>query len=349
MAAKKRKVDAVIEAIDEAKAELDERERALEEREAALRKAIEGVDKEKQLMAGRKPSDVLKLNIGGTRYDVSRKTLCLYENSLLGAHFSGRWDDSIEKDSEGCFFIDQPIELMRPLLNFLRAKSIETTTMPAKAPFSTTTETDDTSQVDFYRLLVHYGMTYFVYPAQFVLHRGETTSVTMGSGPNPAVISTNWSTFLLKELHHERKIARFSIQLDGPTERAQIGWATPNYFAANVNATDVKGIGEEGASIALDVHRGGICFEGVNKVPVPGLALEAGTIITCEKSNHNFRWLVDGKEVAAVNVGDGNFGSWSSSYNCFKLGQPLSNSQYGYTFGAISCKGQWHVTEFSFF
>ena len=56
MSAKKRKVDAVIEAIDEAKAELEDREKALEQREEALKKAVEGVDQEKRLMSAQRPT-----------------------------------------------------------------------------------------------------------------------------------------------------------------------------------------------------------------------------------------------------------------------------------------------------
>ena len=97
---KRRKVDAVIEVLDAAKTEFDEREQALEERERALQKALDGVSSEKQLMAGRKPSDVLPLNIGGVKTHASRRTLCLHEPSLLAAQFSGRWDDNIEKDAD---------------------------------------------------------------------------------------------------------------------------------------------------------------------------------------------------------------------------------------------------------
>lgn len=57
-------------------------------------------------MAGRQPADVLTLNFGGTKIQVLRKTLTQYDKSMFAAHFSGRWDDSIEKDAEGSFFID---------------------------------------------------------------------------------------------------------------------------------------------------------------------------------------------------------------------------------------------------
>ena len=123
MSARKRKVgDAVVAALDTARAELEERENNLEQREEALRRAIEGAEHEKQLMAGLKPSDVLQISIGGTKLAVLRSTLCQYEPSLLAATFSGRWDDSVAKDADGAFFIDQPIELMMPLINYLRTR-----------------------------------------------------------------------------------------------------------------------------------------------------------------------------------------------------------------------------------
>mmetsp|Transcript_27375 Transcript_27375/g.49507 ORF Transcript_27375/g.49507 Transcript_27375/m.49507 type:complete len:85 (+) Transcript_27375:488-742(+) len=36
----------------------------------------------------------------------------------------GRWDDSsLEKDADGHFFIDQPIELFQPMVEYLRAQA----------------------------------------------------------------------------------------------------------------------------------------------------------------------------------------------------------------------------------
>ena len=111
-AQKKRKAgDAVLEALEMARTELEERESSLEQREEALRKAIEGVEHEKRLMAGRKPSDVLQINVGGTKLSVLRSTMCQLESSLMAAKFSGRWDGNVEKDADGAFFIDHPIEL----------------------------------------------------------------------------------------------------------------------------------------------------------------------------------------------------------------------------------------------
>ena len=55
-------------------------------------------------MAGRSPRDIVPLSIGGSRIHVLRKTLCLFESSMLAAQFSGRWDDNVEKDDDGFFF-----------------------------------------------------------------------------------------------------------------------------------------------------------------------------------------------------------------------------------------------------
>ena len=45
-------------------------------------------------------SDVLllRLNVGGTKMEVVRRALTILEDSRLASRFSGRWDDSIEKD-----------------------------------------------------------------------------------------------------------------------------------------------------------------------------------------------------------------------------------------------------------
>ena len=54
------------------------------------------------------PCDVLHLNIGGNLTAVLRRTLTSVEGSMLASRFSGRWDESLEKDRNGNFFIDQP-------------------------------------------------------------------------------------------------------------------------------------------------------------------------------------------------------------------------------------------------
>ena len=52
-------------------------------------------------------SEVLHLNVGGDLTAVLRRTLTSVEGSMLASRFSGRWDDSLERDRDGNFFIDQ--------------------------------------------------------------------------------------------------------------------------------------------------------------------------------------------------------------------------------------------------
>ena len=137
------------------------REEKLKEREVALEKAINGVELEKQLMAGKTPGDILELDVGGTRIRVKRSTLCQCEDSLLAAHFSGRWDENIEKVGE-VFFIDQPPELFLALVDFLRAKDIETPSCPAMLPKALR------QSFNFRGLLDYYCMTSFVFGGTYV-------------------------------------------------------------------------------------------------------------------------------------------------------------------------------------
>ena len=210
MSAKKRKVgDAVLEALDTARAELEERETTLEQREEALRKAIEGVEHEKKLMAGRRPSDVLTLNIGGTKLAVLRSTLCQFDSSLLAATFSGRWDDSVAKDADGAFFIDQPIELMAPLINYLRDMAITATNVAVDLPssFNAAGETIDVHKsARFRRMVEYYGMTPFVYQQYFEIWRGDGAHSSFTHGPEPSVSCNVWGTYRLSPSRHERLV-----------------------------------------------------------------------------------------------------------------------------------------------
>ena len=336
-AQKKRRIDGLVEAIDEAKAELDEREASLERREEQLKKAIEGVGHEKKLMAGRAPSDVLQLNIGGTNCTVSRRTLCQFEPSLLAAKFSGRWDDSVEKDADGRFFIDQPAELFMPLVDFLRAKAIETPeAAPVRPPYIGEVKIVASIEAapslraisDFRRVLEYYGMTPYVYQLAASLRRGQPENASFVAGVEPGANCTNWSTCVLTPLHshHERRVVSFSVTLDS-VERPQIGWAASN-FAQQLQAGELKGVGEDGYSIALDGLRGGVCINGAVHMPLDALTLQAGSVVTCERKDAAWRWLVDGREVAVVKQAD-----------VTKLADPCP---------AISGKGHWRVTQYTF-
>eukprot|EP00696_Hemimastix_kukwesjijk_P006907 gnl/Hemi2/18749_TR6205_c0_g1_i1.p1 gnl/Hemi2/18749_TR6205_c0_g1~~gnl/Hemi2/18749_TR6205_c0_g1_i1.p1 ORF type:complete len:132 (-),score=68.92 gnl/Hemi2/18749_TR6205_c0_g1_i1:238-633(-) len=61
---------------------------------------------------------ILNLNVGGRRFTTSRNTLCAFPGSHLEAIFSGR--HRVQKDNEGCFFIDRDPNLFAIVLSYLR-------------------------------------------------------------------------------------------------------------------------------------------------------------------------------------------------------------------------------------
>jgi hypothetical protein len=53
-----------------------------------------------------RPSDIIKLNVGGKKMRVIRETLTLVKGSRLEVLFSGRWESKLLRDDEGYVFLD---------------------------------------------------------------------------------------------------------------------------------------------------------------------------------------------------------------------------------------------------
>ena len=77
--------------------------------------------------------NIVYLNVGGTKMATKRSTLCQVEESLLAAMFSGRWEN-VDRDEDGHVFLDYNPELFVLVLDYLRAKKIETPDQPASLP-----------------------------------------------------------------------------------------------------------------------------------------------------------------------------------------------------------------------
>ena len=194
------------------------REEKLKEREVALEKAINGVDLEKQLMAGRMPGDILELDVGGTRIRVKRSTLCQCEDSLLAAHFSGRWDDNVDKVEEA-FFINEPPELFIGLVDFLRLKEIEIPSWPAMLPEALR------QSLNFRRLVDYYGVTSLVFSDTYVWEFPDFSKAERNKVYNsdPFYIGgCEWKLEIqpLKRYHYENYVALYlnALGTDLPRE-----------------------------------------------------------------------------------------------------------------------------------
>ena len=101
-----------------------------------------------------------------------------------------------------------------------------------------------------------------------------------------------------------------------------------------------KGVGEENPSIALDAHHGGVKCAGTALVTVPQLTIQAGSVLTCERTSTNYRWLVDGVEKANVLV---------DSIANTSPGNGMRSSMQGAIKPFISAMGEWRVTQFTYY
>jgi len=120
-----------------------------------LKKERESFEEEKRKMIkiAIKDSDVLNLNVGGEKISVKRSTLTQIKDSLLESMFSGRWEDSLERDQDGNIFLEFNPYCFKKLVDYLRAKRIETPDRPAPKPIIIADQ-----QAEFINLVAYLGL-----------------------------------------------------------------------------------------------------------------------------------------------------------------------------------------------
>lgn len=100
---------------------LQTKEKELKEREADFARRVKIFESTNPSMGS--DNDVIQLNVGGrTHIAVLRSLLTQFEGSMLAAKFSGRWDDSMEKDRDGNIFLDQDPDNFMILIDYLRMR-----------------------------------------------------------------------------------------------------------------------------------------------------------------------------------------------------------------------------------
>lgn len=169
-----------------------------------------------------KPCDVLHLNIGGKRLDVLRRTLCSVEDSMLATKFSGRWEDSLEKDRDGNIFINQEYSLFKAMVDYLRNKEMETEAYPVPPP-----KFDGTSKQDFYRMLSYYGMLFAIYPLKLnpdEKYPPERAMVSTSADGTTVIETKSFCAFKFSPYEHGKcnALTSFEIKL-GDVERCEVG------------------------------------------------------------------------------------------------------------------------------
>jgi hypothetical protein len=246
---------------------VEEREKALEQRERALAQQTPAMvatpsnpHHSNDDATDPDPNDVLHLNIGGnTNVAVLRRTLTMMEGSLLASKFSGRWQ--VERDRDGNIFVDQPPHLFLPLLHFLRNKACETpSTTRAKPPPPTQ---------DFCRMVEYYHLTLAVYQMELVPLTGNYDCIAIDNFPSFRVTTTEFCTFDLMPVRHNRAVRSFQVTLGRSVTAAQIGWRRDSTLSSRDStrlllegAYDQRGIGDVENTIGLDCIQCGILNDG---------------------------------------------------------------------------------------
>jgi hypothetical protein len=267
---------------------MKKREQELERREEELKKLKTRLEEEYPNHG--EADDVLDLSIGGTPVTVLRRTLTQIDGSMLASKFSGRWDDSVTKDANGRFFIDQNFYLFEPLLDYLRELSCQTEL--TKFPRSPTFD-DDNLQRKFNTMVDYYGMTLGVFPIS--CYRYDNGNKLVADYPFMEISSSEKTTYWLmpKDSSHGRNVKSYEISL-GQHSTVQIGWAASRDMST---CTEPRSEGHVGAgysqySVAFDSARGGMVYTS-NFTECPGIEVKEGTVIRCEDKGSI--WTFDGE------------------------------------------------------
>eukprot|EP00751_Fragilariopsis_kerguelensis_P012798 CAMPEP_0170764660 /NCGR_PEP_ID=MMETSP0733-20121128/4142_1 /TAXON_ID=186038 /ORGANISM="Fragilariopsis kerguelensis, Strain L26-C5" /LENGTH=330 /DNA_ID=CAMNT_0011105363 /DNA_START=101 /DNA_END=1090 /DNA_ORIENTATION=+ len=265
---------------------LSEREKDIDAREKKLRIAEENFEIDRSAVYGNtSPSDVLCLNIGGTKISVLRRTLTFVPGSMLASRFSGRWDDSLEKDKDGMFFIDQDFSIFEPMVSFLRNKANGNERYEMKVPII------KRRMCDFYRMVDYYGMTNGIFSTHLTIHTGSKESVDFIDPKK--VNAKKWTTFQLSQEGHDRLVRSYEVTLCD-VQYIQIGWKYMDLeadFSTNKNSL---GVGDVDGTHALDLTKSLYLHAGTEST-ISGLVQTKGTVVRSEDFGR--LWYVNGELV----------------------------------------------------
>lgn len=203
--------------------EISDLQDSLKQREEELQMAEEEFSNEAAKAYGAtKPDDIITLNISGTKHQVLRSTLCYVQGSLLASMFSGRWDDNLVKDDQGFFFIDQPYEHFKALLDFFRSCALPAANGPR--PSIEAVAGEIAKNPSFMRMVEQYNCTPEVYPVEIEQKQygWPKTEPAIRQHPNMSVEyhkhpddgDDDWFTYRFSSIGHSRSVARISFRID---------------------------------------------------------------------------------------------------------------------------------------
>ena len=188
----------------------------IEGERAKMKAELDAYNAEKQRIKAVEVSDndIIHLNVGGHKLTTKRSTLCQVEGSLLASMFSGRWEDSLERDKDGAVFFDFNPQYFLVILEYLRAKKIATPEHPAPLP-----KVAEDQAESFNNLLEYLGLSDEIVPAEKVpsekFNQHSSNVVTLQEGGTVAVHGpNNGHSYVLGENIYQQGIVRFKMNLE---------------------------------------------------------------------------------------------------------------------------------------
>ena len=188
----------------------------IEGERAKMKAELDAYNAEKQRMKAVEVSDndIIELNVGGHKLTTKRSTLCQVEGSLLASMFSGRWEDSLERDQDGAIFFDFNPQYFVVILDYLRAKKIATPENPAPLP-----KVLEDQEKSFNNLLGYLGLSDESVPAEKVpsekFNQHSSNVVTLQEGGTVAVHGPNdGHSYVLGENVYQQRIVRFRLKVE---------------------------------------------------------------------------------------------------------------------------------------
>jgi hypothetical protein len=118
-----------------------------------------------------------------------------------------------------------PVDLVLPLINYLRLKVIESSKLAVFPPNIDDFGGHQNKYANFKSLMEYYGMTHEVFPTKVLWLAGPCTQLPIQTGhPYSLHFSTvEFSSFALFSHGHSRKIKSFEVTI-GNAEIVRVGW-----------------------------------------------------------------------------------------------------------------------------
>lgn len=234
---------------------------------------------------------IVRLNIGGTKIAMLRETLCFVEGSLLENMFSGKSDGNMVRDGSGAYFIDQPIELFQPLVDFLRSKAYEDSELGPTPPPASEDFTSMRMYKQFLRLVDYYGITTCMFPVKCVSLEQDCgfKAEAKGNALYCSSIFKRVRTYIFPQ-EHNRTIRSFDVRIVSEgDDKFRFGWTKSADGVIVFDAT--RGMVYD---IPSNAHRG---TKDPSETEALAVDLKAGTVLTCRNAERSYKWIVEGKMV----------------------------------------------------